>query len=420
MDMTITRREADDELILVVSGRLDAEHADDLTRAVNDELRRGRHVIAIDLRECGFLSSAGIRVLFGIHRAAGRVGGRCLVRGASEPVRKVLELTRLAAMLMEPPAAASRRPSDPTPETLHPASAAVDLTSGGVRFLGLERPTSAVHGRLVGSAEIAAGGRPQPHERRRIARDAFALGLAAVAEDGPLADRAGEMLAACGIAFHRRPRPFSVVDYMAAAGDLVPEVDIAHGLLWTGLPSGRAGFEMASDEPVAIDELVARIFEQTEADVLAVVVAGELAGLVGAELIRPLAVASASDRPGLADRAVAARWLSFSREPVHARCAAVVVGVATRDAASATLAPFVRPLGTGTLHGHLHAVVFPPRPLARGTGDLTTTIEGLADAAPVALMHLLTDPQPVLGSGRSAMDRGRCWFAPLVVEAGAA
>lgn len=418
MDITITRHEADDELILVVSGRLDAEHADDLTRAVNDELRRGHHVIAIDLRECGFLSSAGIRVLLGIHRAAGRVGGRCLIREASEPVRKVLELTRLAAMLMEQPAAPSRRPSDPKPEMSH--AAAVDLTSGGVRFLGLERPTSAVHGRLVGSAEIAAGGRPQPHERRRIARDTFALGLAAVAEDGPLADRAGEMLAACGIAFHRRPRPFSVVDYMAAAGDLVPEVDIAHGLLWTGMPSGRAGFEMASDEPVAIDELVARIFEQTEADVLAVVVAGELAGLVGAELIRPLAEASASDRPGLAERAVAARWLSFSREPVHARCAAVVVGVATRDAASATLAPFVRPLGTGTLHGHLHAVVFQPRPLARGTGDLATTIEGLADSPPLALMHLLADPQPVLGSGRSAMDRGRCWFAPLVVEAGAA
>ncbi len=411
MDIAIRRHEAADTLLLTVSGRLDAEHADDLARAVDEELRRGHHAIAIDLKECGFLSSAGIRVLFGIHRAAERVGGRCLIREASDPVRKVLELTRLAALLMEQPAGeAKRMPARPTP------AKAEDITLGSVRFIGVERPTAAVRGRLVGSADIASCDRVLPDRRRPLTRDSFALGLAALAEDGPLSARAGEMLSACGIAFHRRPHPFSAVDYMATAGDLVPEIDIAHGLIWTGVPSGRVGFEMAADEPVPVDELVARLFAQTEADVLAVVVAGELAGLVGAELIRPLVEASATDRPGSDDRAIAARWLSFSREPVHARRAAVVVGVATRDAPSATLAPFVRPLGPGTVHGHLHAVVFPPRPLARGAGDLSATVADLAASAPLALMHLLCDPEPVLGSGRSIMERGRCWFAPLVVE----
>ena len=64
MDIAIRRYEAADTLLLTVSGRLDAEHADDLARAVDDELRRGHHAIAIDLNECGFLSSAVIRVLF--------------------------------------------------------------------------------------------------------------------------------------------------------------------------------------------------------------------------------------------------------------------------------------------------------------------------------------------------------------------
>jgi stage II sporulation protein AA (anti-sigma F factor antagonist) len=413
MDIAIRRHEAADTLLLTVSGRLDAEHADDLARAVDEELRRGHHAIAIDLRECGFLSSAGIRVLFQIHRAAERVGGHCLIRDASAPVRKVLELTRLAALLMEQPSGdAGRTPPGPPPAT------AEEIALGSVRLIGVERPTATVQGRLVGSADIASCDRPLPGRRRPLTRDSFALGLAALAENGPLADRAGEMLSACGIAFHRRPHPFSVVDYMATAGDLVPEIDIAHGLIWTGVPTGRMGFESVSDEPVAVDELVARLFEQTEADVLAVVVAGETAGLVGAELIRPLAEVSATDRPDSTDRAVAARWLSFSREPVHARRAAVVVGVATRDAPSATLAPFLRPLGHGMVHGHLHAVVFPPRPLARGAGDLSATVEDLAASAPLALMHLLRDPEPVLGSGRSTMERGRCWFAPLVVEGG--
>jgi hypothetical protein len=30
-------------------------------------------------------------------------------------------------------------------------------------------------------------------------------------------------------------------------------------------------------------------------------------------------------------------------------------------------------------------------------------------------MHLLGDPQPVLGSGQSEFVRGCCWFAPLSV-----
>jgi hypothetical protein len=33
------------------------------------------------------------------------------------------------------------------------------------------------------------------------------------------------------------------------------------------------------------------------------------------------------------------------------------------------------------------------------------------------VMHLLGDPQPVLGRGQSDFVRGCCWFAPLAVAA---
>jgi hypothetical protein len=32
-------------------------------------------------------------------------------------------------------------------------------------------------------------------------------------------------------------------------------------------------------------------------------------------------------------------------------------------------------------------------------------------------MHLVADPQPILGSGESEFVRGGCWFAPLAVDA---
>lgn len=412
MTLAIRRTDSPDCLVLAVSGRLDAEHASELARAVNEELRRGHHAIALDLADCGFLSSAGIRVLFETRRAAQGVGGSCLIRAASEPVRKVLDLTKLTPLLMEAAAgqAPASRPAAPT------APAAVDHVSGSVKLIGLERPRPApLSGRLIGSAAALAGTMP-PATRLALPRHAFALGLAALADDGPLAERAGEMLAACGTAFHRRPQPFSAIDYLAATGDLVPEVDVAAGIVWEGLPAGRAGFEPADDaDALPLEDLTTALFDQTTADTLAIVAIGEVHGLVGAELIRPLAAATAADRPGAAKREITARWLSFSREPVHARRTALIVGVATRGPAAGPLAEFVRPLGRGITQGHFHAAVLPLRPLKRGSGELAATVADITASEPLGLLHLLADPEPVLGCGRSQLVRGRLWFAPLAV-----
>lgn len=413
MDISVTRRDSPDALVLAVSGRLDAEHAGELARVVDDELRRGHHAIALDLADCGFLSSAGIRVLFEIRRAAQGVGGTCLIRAASEPIRKVLDLTRLTPLLME--SAAARVPASDTPPRR--SAVIVDVQCGAVQFIGLEGAGRApLQGRLIGRADAAFAGRMPAAGRVPLPRCAFAIGLAALADAGPLAERAGEVLAACGTTFHRRPQPFSAIDYLAAAGELVPEVDVAAGLVWEGIPAGRTGFEPAADaDAVTVDELAAALLEQTTDDTIAIVIIGEVHGLVGAELIRPLAAASAADRPGVAGREIAARWLSFSREPVHARRTALIVGVATRGPAPGPLADFVRPLGAGTVQGHFHAAVFPLRPLKRGSGDLATTVADITAAEPLALLHLLADPEPVLGIGRSQLVRGRCWFAPLAV-----
>jgi anti-sigma B factor antagonist len=418
MEITIARHETPDALVLAVTGRLDAEHAGELARAVDEELRRGHHTIALDLSDCGFLSSAGIRVLFEIHRNTKGVGGSCLIRTASEPIRRVLDLTRLTPLLMEP--AAGPLPTSPsaTSRTIsHHAAAAVDVRCGTVQFIGLERPGPApLRGRLIGSTDAAFSGCMSAAERVSLPRHAFALGLAALADAEPLANRAGELLAACGTAFHRRPQPFSAIDYLAATGDLVPDVDVATGLVWEGIPAGRAGFEAADDaDAVAIDDLAAAVLEHTVGDTAAIVAVGEVHGLVGAELIRPLAAAAAADRPGSPRREIAARWLSFSREPVHARRTALVVGVAVRGPATGPLTDFVRPLGTGATRGHFHATVFPLRPLKRGSGDVATTVADITASEPLGLLHLLTDPQPVLGTGLSQFVRGRCWFAPLAV-----
>jgi anti-anti-sigma factor len=426
MDIRIDRVPREDGVELVVTGRLDAESAGELRHAVAGEVRRGEHQISLDLAAVTFLSSAGIRVLFETQREARAAGGECLVRVASGPVQKVLELTRLDAILMRPAARAAREAATA------PAAAGRAIDAPGVRLTDFEHPPAGLlPARLIGSAAVLSGG---GHRGERVALKphAFALGIGAVADEASPVAAAGELLAACGAVFHRPPRAFAAVDYLIGSGGLVPEIDVVTGLVWEGLPAGRAGFEPVGDAPaVGVAELAAALLDATEAEALAVVAAGEVHGLVAAELIRPLAEATPADHPLAGSSAAAAKWLCFSREPVQAGRTAIVVGVVTRagrgrsaEAGSARgvfggrLGEFVAPLGGGDASGHLHAVVFPHRPLKRSTTDLAGVVADLAASEPQAVMHLMADDRPVLGSGTSEFVRGRCWFAPLALAGG--
>jgi anti-anti-sigma factor len=414
MDIEIDRRPRGDTVALLVRGRLDAESADALRQSIDEELRSGFHEITLDLDAVAFLSSAGIRVLFDTHRAAKAAGGSCFIGSASDPVRKVLELTRLAGILM-------RREHQPQPAAAPTAGTAVerDVTCGPLTLLGLAKPTADVRATLLGSSQPLTGG-PCLSIDLPIPRQSFAIGLGSLA-DGAAAARAGELLAACGAVFHRAPQPFAAIDYLIATGDLVPRIEAVSTFAWDGIPTGRAGFEPAHDEPaVRLDDLATALLDQADAPAIAVVIAADVQGLVGAELIRPLAEATAGDHPLADDRDTVARWLSFSREPMHARLTAIVVGVACRPQPAGPLGGFVRPLGRAGIHGHFHAVVFPHRPLRRGGIDLAATVADLAASTPVGLLHLVGDPQPVLGSGQSEFARGGCWFAPLALASGAA
>lgn len=425
MHLTIERRaqgggDTGGQLVdLVVSGRLDAESGVELEHAVAEELHRGAHRIRLDCVAVSFLSSAGIRILFNVHRGAKSAGASCLIAAASEPVARVLELTKLSPILMEPAAGDGAAGAPPVERAVVTAAAADDRRLGRIMFTGIVPPGGGRLRAVLAAPRGSGGGGPWAGRAVRVPRHVCGLGIAAIADDIAWDTIAGEMVAACGAVFHRPPQPFAAIDYLLGAESLVPEVRLASGLVWEGVPRGRAGFEPADDEPaVRFDELSDRLLDLADAECVAIVLVGEVHGLVGAELIRPLAEATPEDHPGAGTAAVAATWLSFSREPVHRRHTALVVAVATRGVPSGPLAGFVRPLGEGAVRGHAHAAVFPLRPLKSGAGNLTAAVDDLAAAEPVAVMHLLGDPQPVLGSGQSEFVRGSCWFAPLAIDAG--
>jgi anti-anti-sigma factor len=409
---------AGDRVDLVARGRIDSETATELEAAVDEQLRLGRHTIRLDLGEVGFLSSAGIRSLFNVHRAAKGAGGSCLVSRSSEPIHRVLTLSRLAPLLMEP--GAIDRPAPlPVPAAARDAAppAAAPLRTeqvGEVVLVGFDGSAAAtLAGVIVGAPAWTSGVGMIDETPRNVPSEAFGIGIGALADDGPAVTSGGELVAACGSVFVRPPRPFGVPDSLVGSGDLVPSIRVATGLFWEGTPRGHTGFEGADAAAVALDTLLGILLDRAGAEAIAVLMVAEVLGLVGAELIRPIAEATADDHPAAGRAEVAARWLSFSREPCHAGRTALVVGIATRGGRGA-LADCVRPFGT--VNAHLHAAVFPHRPLRRGVTEPGTIVAGLGGMSPLAVMHLLVDPAPVLGSGRPEMARGACWFAPIDVR----
>ncbi|MFM8734789.1 MAG: STAS domain-containing protein [Pirellulales bacterium] len=416
MDLSIDRVEDGPHVVLVCTGRIDADTGEELVRAVSDELRLGHHALRLDLEATTFLSSAGISRLFDTQRAAKAVGGTCFVRRASTTVKRVLDLTRLSPLIMEDAAGRSAAEAARPPAR----GAARDIACGTVRLLAVEPPSGPLRGALVGRPGEVVAGRGVTETYRRIPRHGCGLGLAALADGHPAAMRAGETVIVAGHVFHRPPQPHAAVDYVVPAGELLADVGMLAGVLWEGLPAGRCGFEPSGDEPaVRLDELVEAVLGLTDAPVVGIVVAGEVHGLVGAELIRPLAEADAADAPVAGTRAVTANWLSFSREPVFARHTAVIAGIVARPPCGGRIAEFVRAVPGRGFASHCHAVVFPYRPLRRGGLDLAATVGDLAVSSPLAVLHLVADPQPILGSGRSELVRGAVWFAPLDVAAGA-
>lgn len=429
MDLSIEERATDaaqGRIDLLLEGRVDAETSAELESAVDALLHRGVTTIRLDMTSVGFLSSAGIRTLFNVTRAAKGVGGTCLVSAASDPVRRVLTLARLAPLLMEPaegtvPRADTGQPGSGATATIPPPVAAAPRreTAGNVLFVDADDSRALpVVGSIVGGQEWTTGRTLIDETPRSVPRHAFGLGIGSLADEGPASACGGELVAACGSVFTRPPRPFASPDSLVASGDLVPAVRMVSGLFWEGVPGGRTEFEPAgATGAVALPDLLTGLLDRLCADALAVVIVAEIHGLVGVELVRPVAEATVDDHPAAAAAAVVTHWLSFSREPSHAGRTALVVAVAARPGAAA--ATSMRPIdgGVGTVHGHAHAAVFPARPARRGA-EAATVVDDLAASAPLAVMHLLADPEPVLGSGLPEFVRGTCWYAPLDLRAG--
>lgn len=95
--MTVNERR--DTVWLAISGELDVLTTPRLAAELNTIVRRTRHDVVLDLRESTFVDSAGLQLLLGTQRRLRQASRRLTVVCDEGPVRRLIELTRLAEIL---------------------------------------------------------------------------------------------------------------------------------------------------------------------------------------------------------------------------------------------------------------------------------------------------------------------------------
>jgi anti-anti-sigma factor len=94
----LTEETKADWCIVAVTGRADAESADDLETALKAALAKNDKVAA-DLAGLDYISSAGLRALIQAARAAQSQGGQLAICSPTASVRKVFDMSGLHQLL---------------------------------------------------------------------------------------------------------------------------------------------------------------------------------------------------------------------------------------------------------------------------------------------------------------------------------
>lgn len=365
--MRIERTVAEDAVRLSLVGRLDSAWSEPVAAALEDAIRMGRPRIELDMRETTFVSSVGIGTILRALTRFRAVGGTLVIVGASDPVRDMLRVSKLDAMLglrAEPARPAAARESRPIGDGW---TGSVERTAAADAPVPLER---------VARGTVRAG----PH--------AVALGHVALAPDEPsAAGLYGDGLVAGGTAVvfpADAPRP----DCMASTDAGTVSVQVRDALVANAEPSWHGHFEAAGGAAVTVSS-IARELVRALGGPVAFVACGECAGAFGAW------ARSSPDRWVAGTDAMTPddmrRAIRFAGEPMHRGETMVAAGFASGDASGPSL--------------HAHVAVTGYRPMPRQARAVGAAGQVLAEQPLRAVMHALR----AADGTESSFVRGSLW-----------
>jgi anti-anti-sigma factor len=405
--MQITRNTHDSYIILELNGRLDGSSADTLAEAIEAAIQDGNHQIRLDCQAVDFISSVGIRTLLRFYKQLKSVGGQLALSAASSVVHEVIKLAGLAEFLL-----------DNARDNIDRLNAA--LRSAAPRQLGNFEFN--VHAMSDIPVVMHAVGDPQKlgsvqDELRPVMlpRHTHAVGLGCLTD--PTSDdasRLGEVIATDGIAIAWHTNGDVRPDDVVLTGDLVPTVTFHSGLIVNGEYGTMATLEPLPDAPHAtpLSDVVINLMDLTDSDAVAFTLLVEVNGIVGAAIRRSPAILTADPFafPAVRDNVM------FTTERATSREVALISGVASRRCCG-PVNIYMRPLSQENTMGHIHAAVFPYRPVPKGMLAIHPTVNEILQAdRPTAVFHCIVDDREFDGIGETEVIRGAVWVSPVAVD----
>jgi anti-anti-sigma factor len=403
--MQITEHPGAELVELRLTGRIDATWAEHLSSTIEKAVRAGAHRVVLNFAGVEYISSLGIRVLLVQYKLLKSVKGSLVITHATDFCRNVLITVGLTEIL-----------SDVDPTAAPEPVATPKQRCGGADYevypQSVTKPLTCI---LIGDPArlTSAGFTADDCRNLTFATGSFGLGLGAFGQGyDDCANRFGEFLAAggCAVALPTSD-PHALPDYVVEEGTLVPQVETLYALSGAGDFSTMVRFDSASDGPgkIGLSELIDSLIDISGSQTIAFVVLAEAAGIVGATLRK-----SPAGQPLVQQLPAVREWLSFTTERSSEKILCLLVGVASRTTDENT-SKFLRPMKTDSaISAHIHAVVFPYRPVQRGELPFGRTVADLLNASsPNAVLHLMADTRPFEGVGETDLARGACWIGPV-------
>lgn len=93
-ELTFDDHQTGDDTVLSVAGEIDMQTSGDL-RAKVDDLDVAHRTLVLDLHGVEFVDSSGLGALLGVKKQQERAGGRLVLSRLSDPVARIIELTKM-------------------------------------------------------------------------------------------------------------------------------------------------------------------------------------------------------------------------------------------------------------------------------------------------------------------------------------
>ena len=386
--MEIRASRNDDTATLALEGALDATWSEAVEREVERHVREGARQVVLECAAVPFASSAGLGALLRMRKQINALGGSLLVRSPSEPLRRILALSKIDSLLI--------------------ASAAPIRDD---RWRNVEHGGAKLQVRRLGEHRYSCARRTG---RITTSPSTLVLGVGALGHDEQAAARAGELLAIGGMAATLPPAG-ARADFLADAEQHAAPLTLVNAAVIEGQPALHARFE-AVDRAVAFPEIL-RWLVATIGGPVACVVSGEIEGVIG--MAARLPPGSREFAEALHDPAHARRAVFWFGEPAFAGDSLHAVAIAMPEdgpggsfGGQRLSADFMRPMGPGIL-AHAHAAVTSFRAIRLDEADPARAVSAAAqDGLLRTVVHLVRDGR-LEPAHETLLRRGVIWAAPL-------